>query len=690
MILRKPVQLNIRRFVAALVAAVCAVTAVPPVPCMAADKKMTLQTARSLAISNSSKYESAEMAVDSKQAARDSALKGIKLKQKNLSTFRWSPLLSFKFPQSPNFAEASEFQFKPLKLASEIDVAQHKVQDTTFELNEEVNNLFVDIVTMQETLEFNEQRLQTLNQGIAHNTSKVKLGEATQADVDRLQKKADTLSNTIAGNRRTLEADLKKMSQLIGVDVTTGYTFEKPYVEAKIDRSSLPSLIDYTEDRDQNFYQTCANTTTAKAQLNTNYGLMKSKYGSDIGMISSYVNAALNGQDVSAKAFKSSYKSFLTKIDSYWAGSFKILFIKISREFLKGDLDGTRYIEDDPYTLYQNVLDYIQARKDEEAAKKDLDQQVEDSFNNYISVRTSYEQYLKDVDKAGADMKQYAVKNRMGYMTLEEYQDQEDAYEELQNSLFESMKLYTTTLYSFDRLTCGGVSALLDGTDLDMQTAVVGESYVKKEGKDATYYLKSIIQREMFELSIYIPEGFPVEITDFELWCDNIKVGDKTPKDKSLRHLALTKDKISQVKIRLYNGSEFVDDCVIDPSVESGVLNITTALNINKDETGLIGTYASSLSDVTGLLTLTFTPLESEGIKYYRVLASDGTALGDGKIREIKRGFTHLGLVSGDLSKLKIEFYDDSKSLKYTGHLDSANGKIMKNVDTGNGSGGTT
>ena len=663
----------------ALAAVFCISGTLFSVPARAEDKKLTLKDARTMALANSSSYESAEMSVDSKQASRDSALKAIKLKQKNMSTFRWSPLLNFKFPEKPDFAEASEFQLKPLKLASDIDVAQHKVQDTVFAVNEQINNLFVEIVTVQETLAFNEQRLETLNDGIARNKAKLKLGEAKQADIDRQQKKADDLSNKIAASRRTLEADLKKMSKLLGVDVTTGYAFEKPFVESKIDRTSLPQIINYTEDRDQGYYEACAAATTAKVELNTNYGLMKNKYGSDIGMISSYVNSALNGQEISARAFKSSYKAFLDKIDSYWKGKKRIfLFIKIPREWLKGSLDGTRYIEDDPYTLYQNALDYQSARKDEQAAKDELDQAVEDAFNNYISIRASYEQYLKDLDKMDQDMKQYAVQNRMGYMTFEEYQDQEDSYEELQNSLFDSMKLYTTTLYSFDRQTCGAISALLSGTDLDMQTAVVGESYVDKDSKEAMYYLKSIVQRELFELSIYLPEDFPTEITDFELWCDNIQVGERTPIDKTLRHLSLSKDKISQVKIRLYNGDQVVDDCVIDASEEKGVLNITTNMEIKKDETGEVGTFTTELSDVTGLLTITFKPLESEGIKYYRVLAEDGTALGDGQVRAIDRGFTHLGLVSGDLSKLKIECYDASKSLKYNAYLDQANGKIRK------------
>ena len=646
-------------------------------------KKMTLSTARSLALKNSSAYDSAQNGVESKKAAQESALKALKLKQKNMMSFRWSPIFNLKFPEKPNFAQASQFQFKPIQLASDVQVAQHKVQDTTFAINEQVNNLYVDIVTVQQTLKFNEQKLETLNKGIAHNKSRLKLGEATQADIDRQQKKADALTNTIAGNRRTLEADLKKMSAIIGLDVTTGYTFERPYVEAKIDRSSLPALIKYTEDRDESFYEACTNATTAKKELSTNYGLMRNKYGSEMGIISNYVNQALDGKAVSASAFRKDYKKFLEQIDSHWKGSFKIgWFIKIDREWTKGSLDGTRYIEDDPYTLYQNALDYQQALKDMQAAQKDLDQTVEDSFNNYINLRSAYDQAIKSVDDKEKDMKQYAVKNRMGYMTLQEYEDEQADYEELQNALFDAMKSYTTTLYSFDRLTCGGVSALLSGTDADLKTAVVGESYVDKDSKEAMYFIKPIIQRELFELTIFIPQDFPVEISDFELWCDNIQVGERTKKDNALRHLTISKDMTSEVKIRLYNGEEFVDDCVIDPEEEKGPLNIVTAMNIKKDETGDIGTFSTSLSDVTGLVTITFKPLESEGIKYYRVLSPEGEPLGDGKNKSIDQGFTHLALVSTDLDSLKIELYDESENLKYNAYLDTANKKMKKKTDT--------
>lgn len=680
----------LRRVTALITAAavLCPVfSAAFPVTVQGADKVLTLKAAMSLALQASDAYESAEMAVDQKKAAKQSALKAIRVKEKNLAAFRWTPLLSFKFPQKPDFDQASEFQFKPLKLSQDILVAEHKLQDTVFTINLQISNLYVDLVTAQKNIAFHEEQLATLNDGIAHNQAKLKMGEASQSDIDRLQKKADTLTNTLASEKRTLAADLKKLSDLIALDVTTGYSFETPYIEAKIDRDMLPALMTYTEDRDQTYYEACAAATTAKMQLTTNYSLIRNKYGGDTNLISGYVNSALNGQNVSSKAFKKDYEAFLKKIDSYWNGSIPIIWVWwiplvwIPLEWLKGELDGTRYIQNDPYVLYQNVLDYIGARKDEEAARKELDQMVEDNFNQYVSVSAAYDQAQKDVAAMETTLQEYAVKNRMGLMTFEEYQDAEDQYEELQNSMLDSMKLYTDTLNSFDRLTCGGVSALLSGTDADLHTAVVGESYVEKDTKEAKYFLKSIIQRQMFELSIYIPDDFPVELTDYELWCDDTQVGGRMKIDKTLRELTLTKENVKKVFIRFYNGSDFVDDCAIDPNEESGTLNITTAMNIRKDETGEVGTFDITISDVTGLATIKLTPLASEGIGYFRIQTKDGKPLGDGEPVAIDSTFTHLGLLSVGISDLKAELYDKNKGLKYTVHFDAVNKKIIKDEE---------
>ena len=675
-------KLNMKkRILSGIMAAVCAmsvlsltapataVSAALPMP-----QKLTLAAARALAVQNSTEYESAEINVESKKASYESAVKAVKLKETSMKQFRWSPLLSFKFPQEPNLAEASEFKFKPIAKQYEINVAEHKYADMIFSINEKVNNLYCEIVVLQETIAFNENRLEATKDGLAKN-------QANKSDVDKLDKKVTSLTSKIASDRRTLEADLKKLSNMVGFDVTTLYTFEKPFLEATLERSHLDALIKYTSDRDQTYYEACITEFTSRAELTTNSSLMKQHYGSEYGMISSYVSAALNGSPVSKKAFSKDYKAFLTQIDSHWQGKKKIFwFLKLPKIWFKGDLDGTRYIEDDPTVLQQNVLDYSQALNDKIAAKEELDQSVTDSFNNYISVRNSYKQYIKDVDEAEQALKKAALLNRKGELTFEEYNSQMDSFEELQNSMLDAMKLYTTTLNSFDRLTCGGISALLSGTDADMHTAVVGESYIEENKADGVFYtLESIIQGTEFELTLHIPDDFEVDITDYELWVNNVQVGTRTNKEKKLRHLALSFDTVSEAIIRLYNGDEFVDDVSIDPTVESGPLVVRSGYEIKRDLPGQIGTFAIETNMSTGLVELTFTMnTEAATVTKFKVKNEAGKTLGKDEFTEIDKPLKYVELLNQSLDDLTVEFYDESDALVETARLDSVNGAVLR------------
>ena len=566
-----------------------------------------------------------------------------------------------------------------MQLQYDIRVAQHNLQDKNFEVSEKVNNLFVDIVALQENIAFNEKRLETAQTGLKKNQAKLKLGQANKSDVEKIEKNIESLTSKISSQRTTLSSNLTKLSKMIGVDVTTGYDFEKPFVDADIERSQLPAIIKYTEDRDEGYYEACIEEVTARAELNTNAGLMRNKYGGDYFMISSYVQAALNGQAVNKKAFKASYKQFLVKIDSYWGGKKRIfLFIKIPRLWFKGNMDGTRYIDDDPYALYQNVLDYNSACNDKKAAKDELDQLVTDTYNNYVSVKNAYKQYVKDVDNASKDLKKAEYLNRVGQLTFEEYQSQLDSYEEMQNSMLDAMKLYATTLYSFDRLTCGGISALMKGTDADLQTAVVGESYVEKEVSEGAYYtLRPIIQEQEFELSLRIPDDFEISITHYELWVDNIQVGGRTPVDKKLRHLMITADGVDEAKIRLLDNGKFVDDCKIDPSEESGRLEITKGFVVKKEEIPELGTFTVDANETTGIVELKF-EMKNEKIRKFKVLTQDGKPLGGDVQIDIDKPLKYISVLTQSLSELKVEFYGEDGNLIVRGRLDDANGIVRR------------
>ena len=627
----------------------------------AAERLLTLDMVKKTALANSSDYEKLESELQVKEVSLKQAIKSIRLKQKNMSTFRWTPLLSFKFPEKPDLSEAYEFQFKPIEIQAEIDIVKHKMTDQMLAVYENVSNLYVDIVVLQDTISFNEDRLSSMETTLEKNRLRLKLGQATQSDIDAMEKAIKALNDKIAADKRSLEADKKKLSTAVGMDVTTGYQFENPFVDFSIQRNQLQDLIQYTLDRDENYYEVSMNATTSLISLRTNYNLMAGQYGGKMGYISEYVNQAIAGQKINGKAFKSKYEEFLVAIDAPWQGKKRILFIHVPREWFKGQISGIRYVEDEPYALYEAALEYQDALLEKNNAKQDLTQQVED---------------------AKKQLEADAVLNRLGELSYDEYKASLDEYENMQNEMFEALALYSQALYSFDRLTCGGITALMEGTGTDLNAGSGGNSYVEDEyAEGAYYYIESIIQEQEFRVGVGIPDDFDVSVSHFELWCDGTRIGDRTEIDKTIRHLALATDSVSEVKLRFYDGDTFVDDCVIDPDVYSGPLQIVKGYTTVSSENLEIGTYTSQTGSVTEMVTITLKPDESEQIAYYLVKNEDGKYLVTSTPIPINTGFKYLPLMQGSMEQLIIEFYGEDSILKYTGYFETGNLKLMKNPE---------
>lgn len=653
-----------------------------PMECEAAGAKtLTLTLAKKLAVANSASYEKVESQLAVKQASLSQAYRSIREKQKNMSTFRWSPLLSFKFPTKPDLSEAYEFQFKPIEIQSEIDSLKHQLTDVVLEEYEKVSTLFVDAVVLDESIKFNEKRLAVFEEQLVKDKAKLKLGEASQSDIDILNTNIISLQNKIAADRRSYEQSKKKLSDAVGMDVTTGYSFVNPFVSAEISRSQLQDLTQYTLDHDQSYYDVCMAESTALISLRTNYNLMNGQYGSKMNYISGYVNQVYAGTKVNKKAFKSAYEVFLQKIDEPWQGKKKILFIRIPKEWFKGAISGIRYVEDEPYALYEAALEYEDARLERQNAQKDLTDEVADTFENYVSLRNAYLAAVEAVNKAEKSLTAAESLNKLGELTNEEFTTEKEDYEELQNEMFSALADYTKALYSFDRLTCGGVSVLLADAGADLNAGGEGNSYVEAEYEGgAYYYMESIIEQEQFRLNVYIPDDFSVEVTHFELWCDGKQIGERTAIDKSIRHLALATESIDKAFIRFYNDTEFVDDCEINPSQQSGELQIVTNYTTTGDSRDKeLGEYSITVNAVTGIATVELSPRKDREIAFYRITTSDGVYLTGDSYYSVEKGFRYLSLLENGIADLNIEFYDASKNKIFDGYFETAGNKLMQN-----------
>ena len=435
----------------------------------------------------------------------------------------------------------------------------------------------------------------------------------------------------------------------------------------------------YTLDNSHTYYTAKVDTQVALAALNTNYSLMQSHYGSDMSYISQYISNIKSGKKVDTDAFKSAYDQFLNKVDSYWTGRKRILFIKIPKEWFKGEMDGIRYVEDDPYILYTNALEYTDALNEQNLTEKDIRSEVENGFENLVVVRNSYTSLSEQVKQLEQELETAMILNKLGELEYKEYKETEDLYREAQINELEALDMYTQTLFSYDRLTCGAITKLLAGEDISISAVSGGESFTDAEAKEnITYTITTKFEDSVFELNVNVPDDYEPEVTSYELWVNNTQVGERTEAGGTIRHLALVLDSIQETFIRLYNGDTFVADCSIDPSQYKGILKLdngsNSSLGESSEETQVIrqvASYSFLTNRITRMSEITIKANPIENIRYYRIINIDGKALYSDNYISINDTFNYFSFAVKDLEQLRIEFYDNNENLLYTGDFET-------------------
>ncbi len=648
----------------------------------AAPQELTLELAEKLAYANSQEYARIKRQLDLAEIQYVQSVKSIRMKEKNQKTFRWSPLLNFKFPESPTLENETEYNYKPLELQSEIESLEHELGSCIYGIYEKVALQFVTVYQLQETIAYNEKRLDECKKTLVKNRARLLTGEATQTDIERMEQKIGTMESTIAADKRSFSSAAAKLSDFIDMDVTGGWSFASPFVTVDLNRAVLNRLIDYTLEHDNDFYKTRLETANGLLELDTNYQLMKKKYGAaTMSHIDPFINQARSGEKLDSTAFKEAFNRMLEQADAPWNGKIRILFIRIPKLWFKGSTDGQRYVEDEPYVLYENALEYQNRLQDEKSAKKELSDSVTEFYETYISTKNTYEQLMQSGVKKGRELEQARVKNLMGELEYEEFASLQEEYEEMQLDSLEAQAAYSEAIFRLDCLTCGAVTAYLKGTDTRMGAAAGGMSYVVEEDAQGVYYyIHSLVSDNLFEIGITVPEEFEIGITDFELWVNGIQVGARTPADKTLRHLALDMEKTERVFLRLYDGDTFVDDCEIDPSQYTGLLTIRS-YSVDREEETKVGTYRGEANYTLGTYTLYFTLDPEETAVSYSVRTQAGAALLSGEKQPVTSGLQYLGLTENSLAELVICFYDEGDALLYEAILDTTDGTIHKIVE---------
>lgn len=636
---------------------------------LAAGRTLTLKQAETTAMANSSKRVRILNKIELQEIKYAAAVKSIQMKKKNMSTFRWTPLLTFKFPEQPTLADEYEWQYKPLQITSMIQELQHQLQDEKLEMKETVSNLYVQIYINQQKIAFMEDNLEQAKDNLERNQARLATGKATQSDIDKMKQSIDRLTTDISLQKRDFETNKSKLSRLMNQDVTSGYQFEDPLKQADIPRTILDRLIEYTLENDQSYYEARMDTSLAYTGMNMMESMMRNQYGSKMNCIMPFINQIKAGDSVDSSAFKNTYRQMLNNVDAPWNGTKKILFIRIKKEWFKGAVDGSRYVEDDPYALYSGALEYMDALKEQNSLKDELTESVKSGFETLKTAQIAYSDAQKNCQALEEELNRGKRLNLLGQMSYEEYKDLQDEYRQQELDTLDLLAEYTKLLYSYDRLTCGGITAYLEGTDVEMKAAQGGNSFIAQElnGK-AYYYINYKIEDNIFVMGVSIPEEYSLDISDFALYVNEMQIGEITPVGKELEHLALDLDQVDLAQIYLYNGDELVDVCEIDSSINQAELDIIGGYTIEQQQQEkTVATYLYTMQKNTNMVVMKITPKETENIAYYRLTDTEGNAVFGDDMIAIEDEFTYLALLVGDLADLKVVFYDTAGQELYQG-----------------------
>lgn len=567
----------------ALVLCICIPAAILPGESQAAWNTVTLKQVQELAFANNSAYQKLESELLLLKTKYSDAVKSIWLKQKDMMTFRWSPLLNFQFPEWPDQADAYDWQYKPIQIQADISALLHEMDDIRYESLEKSSLLYTELYLEQEQLAFLEEQIRELEESIGRNELLLPLGEAVQSETDAMYQSRDALQLKLKNLKSEIGQNQKELIQmtglvLSGIEAEIPWNLENPFISANIGEDVLPKLTAHMLNNSQAYYEAKMDTKLGLKSLEINEKLLKKQYGKKMQSLQSFINQAKQGMELDGAAFQLAYERFLEAADKPWNGSIRILFIKIPKEWFKGSLDGVRYIQDDPYVLYTAALEYVNLVKAEEQMKRELTAQAEKSYRALVSAEGSYISLTEAVEKEGRLLEKETVKNKLGLLTQDELRGIKKSYEELQMNELEALAEYSKLLYSFDRLTCGGVTAYLAGESLDTEVGYGGNNDITNENGEAevpekpTYYIRSVIEDQMFVFGISVPEGFTPEITSFELWVNEVQIGGRIPAGQPLRHLTLSINGIDTARVKLYNGEELVTECEIETMVSSAPL----------------------------------------------------------------------------------------------------------------------
>lgn len=639
----------------------------------AVKKKLTLTQAQSLAAAENKSYQTIYNKIIMKKIRYESAVEAAGQKQSDKSTYRFSPLLEFQLPTQPTLAEEYEWQYKPIQLQSELNFLKHQLAVCEYEAKKQVSIAYIQAYVCQEKQALLEAELTKQQQELKRNQAQAASGSSTYKEVEKSQQIIETTNEDLAQQMRLLQAQLSKISEQMGLDVTQGYELEYPLSDMELSRDNLEKVIEHTLDQDESCYEAKLKESAAYLSLITVESLMQNKYGSKMDALQIHINQAKNGQEMNEAAFKADFDAFLQETDKAWEGEEEVLFVKVNKEWFQGETEGSRYFADDPYALYNAALEYRGALSEKKAVQAEVTQKVKDAYEALVTAKNAYE----EAEKTKEALEEEVIRNqelcRLGKLTYDEVYVKQQEYFEYSLQFLDSLSAYGQCLQEYDCQTYGGLKLFMGKKNNSV--ADIDRIVASQQMEGAYYTIDYRVEDRMFFFSVHIPENFSVGITAYELYVNGVKIGEKTEISKQLKHLSLDFAAVEKAEVYLYEGEELYSVCEINPYTSKAALEIQGDYQIKSNERNQrhakkLAAFSCHTDKEKKLTTLTISQVSGEDIAYYALAASKDSFLYSQEPISIENDYQYISLLANDLEDITIYFYNKDKELLYQGEFD--------------------
>ncbi len=656
---------------------------------------LSLDEAEVYAQNLSTKFKNKKFALATKKIQLQQAKEAVSDARKNESTVRFSLPFNIQFPEKYALPKEVELLTKVPEIEAELKTINKELEDIKLTEQQNVREQFLSVYESEQKYKLAQEVLDELVEKLSKTKINFAKGLANAKDVQTLETKIKSQESKVSGLLVNLERYREKLSEIIGFNVSDKYILKSPFKKTDIDRSYLDSIVAFTVNNDFGLYNAQQQENTARQKADQIYGVFGDKYGNVIKKIEA---EARKNTGMDYDEFLTKYNSLLVDVDKPWVGNytFSLLLFKLDvpKEWLKGEHDGTRYLEDQKYALFLAVKDKEDAMNNTLSVRKELIANVKDGFETLKSMWKTYNSSVMLTKQAKKEYDRVFLLNKQGKASFDEVEAEKSNWESAQETELSNIVSYNKQLVSYNKLTCGSIDAMTKDIDIFLKAAQSGDSMAEydeivEDQEDAiVYYINTAVDQRRAVFGLQPLRGYKNEITHYELLTsDGLVVAKKTEINKQISVLPIEYQGSTEMKVRLYNNDEFVDEAVFDAIVGRGKLKLSNLSTGTK--TGLISDNIKLEDKVCGSYEMTtfvgnmvkkikFNISDAQGASFYKIVDRNDMEVGrTNKYYLLKDTFSCLGFVFNDLSELKINFYDANHNFKFVAKFDEANHQIV-------------